>query len=149
MILQKTITGPSLEPPHLISTVAFLNSVPLPLRPTIFPVRLLERMKCHGEEKEHAGGCHEIQALLPEPDRRALLPRSRDSEAPGAPPMRPASEREWWGERKGRVVTRAALPGSRPLIEWILVRSHSPAPSLQRQEEIVPATLLVELPGQF
>jgi hypothetical protein len=39
------------------------------------------------------------------------------------PPLRPGSETEWWGERKGRVVTCAALAGSRPLIEWILVHS--------------------------
>jgi hypothetical protein len=42
------------------------------------------------------------------------------------PPMRPASEREWCGERKGRVVTRAALAGRSPLMEWICFVSRSP-----------------------
>src|SRR5712691_8299673 len=46
------------------------------------------------------------------------------------PPIRPASETEWWGERKGRVVTSAALAGKRPEMEWILV--HSNASSKER-----------------
>src|SRR5438067_5956312 len=49
--------------------------------------------------------------------------------------MRPASETEWCGERKGRVVTSAALAGRRPEIEWILV--HSSASSKERGGRIV------------
>jgi transposase len=51
------------------------------------------------------------------------------------PPMRPASEMEWCGERKGRVVTSAALAGSRPEMEWILV--HSSASSKESGGRIV------------
>jgi hypothetical protein len=49
--------------------------------------------------------------------------------------MRPASETEWWGERKGRVVSRAALAGRRPEMEWILV--HSRASSKERGGRMV------------
>jgi hypothetical protein len=64
------------------------------------------------------------------------------------PPMRPASEIEWWGERKGRVVTRAALAGSKPLIEWILV--HSSASSKESGGRIVTirfASIVLPEPG--
>ena len=76
------------------------------------------------------------------------LSRLGDSEAPGAPPMRPASETEWWGERKGRVVTSAAFAGGRPLIEWIFVHaSASSKESGGRMVTIRFASILFPLPG--
>src|SRR5688500_6744601 len=46
--------------------------------------------------------------------RRPVGPVSVHASERIVPPMRPESETEWWGERKGRVVTRAALTDGYP-----------------------------------
>ncbi len=41
------------------------------------------------------------------------------------PPISPASEMVWWGERKGRVPTRPLVESSTPATLWILVVSRA------------------------
>jgi hypothetical protein len=43
------------------------------------------------------------------------------------PPIRPASERVWWGARNGRVVTKAVRSPVRPAPRWIRVISRASA----------------------
>ena len=49
--------------------------------------------------------------------------------------MRLASETDWRGERKGPVVTRAALAGRRSETEWISV--HSRASSKKKDAKMI------------
>jgi hypothetical protein len=69
------------------------------------PSLILQRLEQHFQHLPLELGqlVHEKDAVVGEADfaGRGMEP----------PPMRPASETEWWGERKGRVVTRAATAG--------------------------------------